>query len=112
MADLIRSAKSGSNWKSHDLHSYNIVIEYQQDVATFFEVAQLPEPHVSPEMLERVEADDIEDIYISLAVGAKNLAMTTHPTEESASLISLCASSTCWAIPTAISPRALARRLN
>ncbi|KAK0503779.1 hypothetical protein EDD18DRAFT_1411260 [Armillaria luteobubalina] len=50
MANLLRIAKSGSNWGQNELHAYNIVVEYQ-DAATFFGVDPLPQPPVATELL-------------------------------------------------------------
>ena len=43
MATLLRTAKSGGDWGTHELHSYNIGIQFQ-DAATFFGVNPLPQP--------------------------------------------------------------------
>ncbi|KAJ7854176.1 hypothetical protein B0H14DRAFT_2756886 [Mycena olivaceomarginata] len=47
MADLIRSAKSGSDWTENDLHAYHIRVVYQ-DATTFFQIPGpgLPAPTV------------------------------------------------------------------
>jgi hypothetical protein len=52
-AQLIRSAKSGSDWTDHELFAFNIVIQ-DVDVATFFGASQLPPTTVSPIILNNV----------------------------------------------------------
>jgi hypothetical protein len=83
MANLARSAKSGSDWGRAELAAYNITID-QQDSATFFEMAHLPEPHVPAEMLDRLEADDANDLDTCRTISAMDLAMQPIPAEESA----------------------------
>ncbi|KIL62602.1 hypothetical protein M378DRAFT_80878 [Amanita muscaria Koide BX008] len=50
MAQLIRSAKSGSDWTDNELFAFNIVVQ-DVDVATFFGAPQLPPTTVSPVVL-------------------------------------------------------------
>jgi len=50
MANIIRSAKSTSDWTSSELRAYNITTR-MQDAATFFEAAILPQPGVDDEIL-------------------------------------------------------------
>jgi hypothetical protein len=78
MANIIRSAKSGSDWTSNDLIAYNISIE-SQDSATFFEVPALPDPHVPQEMLQRLNPEEAEDINTCLTLAAMDLAMNPAP---------------------------------
>ncbi|KIJ13974.1 hypothetical protein PAXINDRAFT_100449 [Paxillus involutus ATCC 200175] len=53
MAQLIRSAKSGSDWSGNELFAFNIVIQ-DVDAATFFGVPQLPATTVSPVILNNL----------------------------------------------------------
>ena len=50
MAELIRSAKSGSDWTDYELFAFNIVIQ-NVDVETFFGVPHLPPTTISPVVL-------------------------------------------------------------
>jgi hypothetical protein len=43
MANLLRTAKSSSNWTAHELEAYNIVIVPQNKVQ-FFGTDELPDP--------------------------------------------------------------------
>ncbi|KAG8221628.1 hypothetical protein J3R82DRAFT_1906 [Butyriboletus roseoflavus] len=47
MANLIRSAKSGSDWTQHELRAYNIQM-VEQSLVEFFNQNQLPRPFVRP----------------------------------------------------------------
>ena len=58
MANLLRTAKSGSDWSQSELDAYNIVVELQ-DAAIFFAVDPLPQPAVAVEVLNNVVADDM-----------------------------------------------------
>jgi hypothetical protein len=51
MANLIRSAKSGSNWGINELIAFNIEV-VDVDAATFFGNATLPQPMVSSVILD------------------------------------------------------------
>jgi hypothetical protein len=83
MAQLIRSAKSGSDWSSHELRAYNIVVE-NQDAATFFGMENLPLPSVDPALLTATDPEDSpnDDVYEFLRL--MDLAMNLNPGEESA----------------------------
>ncbi|KAF8478111.1 hypothetical protein DFH94DRAFT_653290 [Russula ochroleuca] len=50
MANLIRSAKPGSDWTRNELRAYNIEV-VPETVATFFGNANLPAPTISPAIL-------------------------------------------------------------
>jgi len=50
MANIIRSAKSGSDWTQNELDSYNIRISFQ-NATTFFNTPPLPGPTVNQEVL-------------------------------------------------------------
>jgi len=60
MAELLRSAKSGSDWSFNELAAYNIEVDYQ-DAATFFGMATLPQPAVPPDILKSSTPDDACD---------------------------------------------------
>ena len=58
MTNIIRSAKSGSDWTNNEpLDAYNIKITFQ-DAQTFFGEAALPPPAVDQEVLTALTADD------------------------------------------------------
>jgi hypothetical protein len=50
MANIILSAKSGSDWTDNELTAFNIQVD-SVDAATFFNMAQLPDPLVSNTIL-------------------------------------------------------------
>ncbi|KAJ4465181.1 hypothetical protein C8J55DRAFT_441351 [Lentinula edodes] len=58
MANLLRSAKSSSDWTQNELRAYNITVQWQ-DAATFFGVDPLPQPAVAQEVLTTLDADDM-----------------------------------------------------
>ncbi len=47
MANIIRSAKSGSDWTRNELAAYHIEC-HREDPLTFFEVQALPHPQIDP----------------------------------------------------------------
>jgi hypothetical protein len=53
MANIIRSARSGSDWSENELVAFNIRID-TVDAATFFGNASLPPPSVSPVILNHI----------------------------------------------------------
>jgi hypothetical protein len=57
MANLIRSAKSGSDWSEYDFNSFNIQV-VEKDVYTFFNLSELPTPAVSETLLTSSDAPD------------------------------------------------------
>jgi hypothetical protein len=83
MANLLRSAKSGCDWSQSDLHSYNIVIQFQ-DAATFFGVNPLPQAAVADELLAHDSADDMAQDTNYKLLRYMDLAMDPVPSEESA----------------------------
>jgi hypothetical protein len=83
MSQLIRSAKSGSDWTSHELNAYNITV-VQQDAATFFEVPELPQPVISPDVLTAEDPNDSADDNVYELLRTMDLAMSVAPAEESA----------------------------
>jgi len=50
MANIVLSAKSGSDWTENELTAFNIRVD-TVNAATFFNTAQLPAPLVSPVIL-------------------------------------------------------------
>jgi hypothetical protein len=60
MANIIRSAKCGSDWTSNDLTAYNITI-LPQNASTFFGQPDLPVPAVNPQLLNGFSAADMTD---------------------------------------------------
>ncbi|PBK71213.1 hypothetical protein ARMSODRAFT_954982 [Armillaria solidipes] len=58
MANLLRTAKSSSNWTISELDAYHIEI-VSVDPLDFFGVQALPPPQVDPEILDHVEATDM-----------------------------------------------------
>lgn len=83
MANIIRSAKSGSDWTSNDLIAYNITIE-AQNTATFFGRPDLPAPAINPQLLTTLSATDMTDESCFHVVKCMDLAMDPVPGEESA----------------------------
>ncbi|KAK0187221.1 hypothetical protein F5146DRAFT_767307 [Armillaria mellea] len=83
MSNLLRSAKCGSDWTMNELAAYNISVT-PQDATTFFELVVLPEPHVPADMLQKLEADDADDLDACRTIAAMDLAMNPVPAEESA----------------------------
>lgn len=83
MANLSRSAKSGSDWTDNDLSAYNITI-VSQDAATFFGQPALPQPALNPELLTTLNAEEIQDDECYKLVRYMDLAMNPIPGEESA----------------------------
>jgi hypothetical protein len=85
MAELIRSAKSGSDWTRNELAAYNIVVEYQ-DAVTFFGTHILPQPTatINPGVLTATTPDDATDDGVYELLRMMDLAMCPAPAEESA----------------------------
>lgn len=59
MANLIRTAKSGTDWTIIDLEAYNIVMKLE-DAHTFFGLDELPPPSVDQELLTVHDADNMQ----------------------------------------------------
>ncbi|PPQ86429.1 hypothetical protein CVT25_008087 [Psilocybe cyanescens] len=57
MANLIRSAKSGSDWSSNELLAFNIRV-VEAGMAAFFNTTELPQPMVSTTILANVDKPD------------------------------------------------------
>lgn len=83
MANLLRTAKSGSSWTRSELDAYNITI-IEQDAPLFFETARLPQPSVPDDLLRSLELADAEQLDTCRTIAAMELAMRPHPSEESA----------------------------
>ena len=83
MANLIRSAKSGSDWTRGDLDAYNIHV-HVEDTATFFGIACLPQSHVDPEILNVESADNMIVDKNAELINLLDIAMVPTGSEESA----------------------------
>lgn len=85
MANIVRSAKSGSDWTINELKAYNIVVTLW-DVATFFGNPILPQPPVHQVILdnERYPVGGIEDTHDRMFFYYLDEAMAIPPGEESA----------------------------
>ncbi len=85
MANIVRSAKSGSEWTINEINAYNIVVTLQ-DVTTFFGLPILPQPSVHQVILdnERYPVRGIEDAHDRMFFYCLDEAMATPPGEESA----------------------------
>lgn len=74
MAKLIRSAKSGSDWTTNDLDSYNISLVHQE-AHDFFGVQVLPDPTVDAELLHNLEANTMQSDRNAELINLLDLAM-------------------------------------
>ncbi|KAF8581583.1 hypothetical protein K439DRAFT_216445 [Ramaria rubella] len=83
MANIIRSAKSGSDWTVNELDAYNITI-VAQNSATFFGNDVLPLPAHHRDLIEKLTADEMENEDSYQVVRYMDLAMDLVPGEESA----------------------------
>jgi len=83
MANIIRTAKSGSDWTVNELDAYNITI-VSQDSATFFGSDVLPLPTHHPDLIDKATADEMEDEDSYQVLRYMDLAMDPIPGEESA----------------------------
>ncbi|TEB23377.1 hypothetical protein FA13DRAFT_1420359 [Coprinellus micaceus] len=83
MAQLIRSARSGSDWTANELASYNIAVVHQ-DGATFFETPNLPQPAVNPNVLTTLDYNNSPDDDTYSLIRNLDLAMVPATSEESA----------------------------
>jgi hypothetical protein len=82
MANLIRSAKSGSDWTTAELKAYNITV-VSQDAQTFFGVHPLLEPQVDAEILNVPTADAMTNDANYHLLCYTDLVMNRVPTQES-----------------------------
>jgi len=83
MANIIRTAKSGSDWTVNELDAYNITI-VPQNSSTFFGRDILPLPNHHLDLTERLTADEMENEDSYQVVRYMDLAMDPIPGEESA----------------------------
>ncbi|KAI9446446.1 hypothetical protein H4582DRAFT_2052470 [Lactarius indigo] len=84
MAELIRNAKSASDWTRNELAAYNITVEYQ-DAATFFGTHNLPQPAtIDPAVLTATDPDDAANDSVYELLRTMDLAMSPVLAEESA----------------------------
>lgn len=82
MANLIRSAKSGSDWTRAELDAYNITIS-DQDAANFFGLSALPQPTIDQELLQIQDANLMVNEKNAELINLLDLAMLPG-SEESA----------------------------
>ncbi|KAJ7029279.1 hypothetical protein C8F04DRAFT_963114 [Mycena alexandri] len=83
MANITRSAKSGSEWTHNETDAYNVHLSFE-DATTFFRVAQLRAPAVDNEILTVEHADNtVSDVNFHL-LSLLDLAMSASNPEESA----------------------------
>jgi hypothetical protein len=83
MANLVRSAKSGSDWTRSDLDAYNILV-HVEDTATFFGIPDLPQPQVDPEILNIESAENMIVDKNAELINLLDIAMVPTGPEESA----------------------------
>ena len=74
MANLIRSAKSGSDWTRAELDAYNITIS-DQDAPNFFGLPTLPQPTIDQELLQIQDADHMANEKNTELITLLDLAM-------------------------------------
>jgi hypothetical protein len=79
MADLVRSAKSASDWTRAELDAYNIGV-VSQDASAFFGVHSLPHPTVDQELLQIQDAEHMVKDENAGLINLLDLAM--HPSAE------------------------------
>ena len=83
MARLIRSAKSANAWTTGDLDSYNITL-LPQDAMAFFEIQQLPQTQVHPEILTVQNSENMAIAANQELVTLLEDAMVEDPVREEA----------------------------
>ena len=83
MANIIRNAKSGSDWTRNDLVAYNISLVVQ-NAAAFFGQDPLPVPNTHPQLLTHPTTDGITNRDAYRVLEYMDLAMTLVPNQESA----------------------------
>ena len=72
MANLIRSAKSGSDWTINELLAFNIQV-VPTNATVFFGDSELPQPSISPAILANLQMpdgdilDDERDFFLHLS---------------------------------------------
>ncbi|KAJ7759988.1 hypothetical protein B0H16DRAFT_1415663 [Mycena metata] len=83
MANIIRSAKSGSDWTNNETDAYNIHLSFQ-DATTVRPLAQLPAPMIDNEILTVQGANDtVSDTNYNL-LSLLDIAMDASNPQESA----------------------------
>ncbi|KAF8521946.1 hypothetical protein BU17DRAFT_75382 [Hysterangium stoloniferum] len=82
MANLIRSAKSASDWTKAELDAYNINL-VKQDAATFFETPNLPQCTVNEEILFVEDAENMSEDSNQELMALLDDAMNISNLEES-----------------------------
>ncbi|KAF9513464.1 hypothetical protein BS47DRAFT_1372544 [Hydnum rufescens UP504] len=80
MANLIRSAKSGSDWTLNELDSYHISLN-QIDPLTFFGVPDLPQPLVDQELLSNINAGAMQQDRHAVLITYLDVAMRAQDDE-------------------------------
>ncbi|KAM6497499.1 hypothetical protein JOM56_007972 [Amanita muscaria] len=85
MANIVRSAKSGSDWTINEINAYNIIVTLQ-DVAAFFGHPILPHPSVHQVILdnENYPVGGIQDTNDRMFFYYLDEVMAIPPGEESA----------------------------
>ena len=83
MANINRSAKSGSDWTSNELLAYNIDVVVE-DALTFFQMPNLPAPTVDPEILTADHYANVANDNTYFFLRGLDLAMAPIPAQESA----------------------------
>ena len=76
MANIIRSAKSGSDWTRNELAAYHIEC-HREDPLTFFEVHwALPHPRIDPELLTSLVAAQAANDWNAELLNLLDMAMS------------------------------------
>lgn len=83
MANLLRSAKSASDWTIGDLDAYNISLSREQ-ANVFFGTQHLPQPQIDSEILNIQDASDMVIDANQELINLLDLAMVPADAEESA----------------------------
>ena len=83
MANIIRCAKSGSDWTSNELLAYNINVVVE-DAQTFFQMPNLPAPNVDPKVLTADHYTNAANDNAYYFLHGLDLATTPIPAQESA----------------------------
>jgi hypothetical protein len=88
MAFLFRTSKSARDWTIGDLDAYNIKL-VRKDATTFFQTQDLPQPQVSPEILNIQEAREMELEANQELINLLDLAMVPRDSAVDVFTISL-----------------------
>src|SRR5258708_22182388 len=81
MANIIRSAKSGSDWTRNELAAYHIEC-HREDPLTFFEVQALPHPQIDPELLTSLDAAQSANDWNAELLDLLDMAMSPRSGES------------------------------